>query len=178
MTHDLGYIVESDAAINFNLHCEAATFNHTAQATDLVKTRADEGLAAKARIDAHQENVINIRQGFFNSDQRRQRIEHDARTTAEVAYGGQRPVQVGDGFDVDRDQVRAGAREVGNVAVGVGDHQMAVKRQPCRFARGFDNERADSNVRHKMPIHDVDVNQARAAALGSLNLFAEPREIG
>src|SRR5207237_1220533 len=126
--------------------CEAATFNHTAQATDLVKTRADERLAAKARIDAHQENIIYITQRFFNGDQRRRRIEHHARTTAEVAYGRQRPVQVGDGFDVDGDQVCAGAREVGDVAVGIGDHQMAVQRQPRRFARRLDDQRADSNV--------------------------------
>jgi hypothetical protein len=34
-----------------------------------------------------------------------------------------------------------------------------VKRQGCDFANGFNDEGADGEIRHEMPIHHVDVEQ-------------------
>jgi hypothetical protein len=43
---------------------------------------------------------------------------------------------------------------------------------------GFYDKRADGDIRHKMAIHDVDMNPVGAGRLNGLNFFAETREIG
>src|SRR5215210_1790837 len=96
---------------------EAATINHTPQATYLVKRGADERLPAKSGIDRHYEHVINKRQSLFDCRKRGCRIKHYAGPTAKLAYRHKSSVKVDDRFRMDRDQVRPGPRKVVNVEV-------------------------------------------------------------
>jgi hypothetical protein len=77
-----------------------------------------------------------------------------------------------------RDPVCSRFCEFGNVLVGVLYHQMAVQRKPGCPAQRFHQRRPDRQVRHKMPIHDVDMDDAAAAGGSPLHLVRQVGEIG
>ena len=67
---------------------------------------------------------------------------------------------------MDGQDIRPGGDEVLDVLVRVGDHQMYVERQARHFAQRLDDRRADRDIRHEMPVHDVDMDIIRAGGLG------------
>ena len=73
------------------------------------------------------------------------------------------------------DTVGASLDERLEITIRVLDHQVHVERQPGDLADGLDDRRANGDVGHEVPVHDVDVHQIRAAAL---DLAACPRRDG
>ena len=71
----------------------------------------------------------------------------------------------------------AGPGERFDVAIGVADHQVHVERHLGDALERRDDRRADGDVRHEVPVHDVDVDQVGAAALDGGDRVAERREI-
>ena len=69
------------------------------------------------------------------------------------------------GFDVDADQVGAGFCERLDVAVRLIEHEMHIEEELRRLAQRGDRARAEGEVRHEMPVHDVEVNPRQAQAL-------------
>ncbi len=62
--------------------------------------------------------------------------------------------------------------------VGIGDHQVNIQRQLCRLVNGFDDRRPDGDIRHKVAIHDVDMQEVDASLLDFANVRAQICEIG
>ena len=91
----------------------------------------------------------------------------------------QRAIQVHARFLVHRNPGRAGFGESGNEVVGILNHQVAVEGNTGNcFAQRRDDRRADGDVRHEMPVHDVHMQNGAAAVDRGLRLRAEPGEIG
>jgi hypothetical protein len=82
------------------------------------------------------------------------------------------------GFNMDGNPIGPGSGKGINIFVGIDDHQMHIQIFAGSCPGGLDNERADSNVRHKMTIHDIYVNDITTGAVDSANLFAQPPKIG
>ena len=105
------------------------------------------------------------------------RIEHHRRLHAVVGDQLERAVQVAAGLVVDADPVGPGVGKRGDELVGILDHQVAIERQVGDLAQAFHHRRPDGDVGHKMAVHDVDVDDRAAAALGRGNLVRQMGKI-
>ena len=76
---------------------------HLLEATNLVCHLGYETLSPEARIDGHDEDVVEVRQRPLDELRRRRRVQGDARLAAAVPDHGQRPVEVGHGLGLDGD---------------------------------------------------------------------------
>ena len=78
---------------------------------------------------------------------------------------------------MNRDRIRAAVSETLNKTFWLNDHQMHIKRHS---RHSFDRRRHQGthrNVRHKSPIHHVDMDPIGARFLRFYDLLAKPREI-
>ena len=76
------------------------------------------------------------------------------------------------------DDVRTGADEVFQIAIRVLDHQVHVEGQIGRPLRRVDDQRADRDVRHEVPVHDVDVHPVRPTVRDGPDVVREAAEVG
>src|SRR3989344_5558420 len=81
------------------------------------------------------------------------------------------------GFGVNRDMIGAGLSKTFNVAFGLFNHEMRVKRQLCETADGFDNEGPDRDVRDKMAVHHVDMKPIAARLFHFFDFGRQMREV-
>ncbi len=81
-------------------------------------------------------------------------------------------------LDVERDVGRARLDELRDEFPRPGDHEMHVERQLGQRPDRLDDGGAESDVRHEMAVHDVDVEHVRAALLGAGQVGAQIAEIG
>jgi len=79
---------------------------------------------------------------------------------------------------MDEQMISAGSGEVVEVVLGLDDHQMHVDRLRCRFAYRFDDNWPDRDVRHKAPIHHIDMDPISPRRVDGSDLIGEPAEIG
>ncbi len=64
-----------------------------------------------------------------------------------------------------------------HVAVGLGDHQVAVQRQVGGLAQRAHHGHPDGNVGDEVAVHHVHVQQAAASLLQTVNLLAQTGEV-
>jgi hypothetical protein len=90
-------------------------------------------------------------------------------------------VEVRARLDVDRQDVGTGPREVGEVTLGLDDHQVDVEEGtglPAKGPERLDDERSDRDVRDETPVHDVDVEPVGSGGDGLASVDGEAPEIG
>ena len=85
---------------------------------------------------------------------------------------------MGQDLEVYRDAVGTGLDECLEITVRRLDHQVHVERQAGDLANGLDDQRAKGDVGHEVPVHDVEVQQIRAAALDLANVLGQMSEVG
>ena len=129
-------------------------------------------LTAEAGIHRHDQQEIHVGEDLFNGDQRSCRIEGHARFEALFLDELDRAVQMRARLDMDRDIICSRLRELLNEVIGIRDHQMAIEREGRDFANGFDDRRADRQVRDKMSVHHVHVKQIGARLLHGGDLIS------
>ena len=122
-----------------------------------------ERLTAEAGLNRHDENHFHHFQIRAQACRRRARTEGDARAAAEIVDPADHVRQIAAAFDMDRDVVRSRLRERLDVAAGLGQHQMHVKRQVASLPDAGDHAGPHRKVRDEMPVHDIHVQQIRAA---------------
>src|ERR1019366_10660018 len=95
-----------------NLDIDRAVTNHRFNASYLLNDRRDEGLPAKAGIDAHHQHEIEPVQDVFDHRFRRMRIERETSLLAERPYGLKRTVEMFRrlGMNCNDDATRFGER--------------------------------------------------------------------
>ncbi len=86
-------------------------------------------------------------------------------------------MQVGKHFHVDRDPRRPCLHEGLDVLIGVGDHQVHVQRNGGHAVHRLHDRRPHRQVRHEVPVHDVDVQQVGSATLDRRDLLAQRGEV-
>ena len=78
---------------------------------------------------------------------------------------------------MNRQHVRAGVDKSRNVLVGIRNHQMDVQRQFGHFPYGFHYWWPDSDVRHKMAVHHIHMQQMCPGFFDLADVFAERRKV-
>src|SRR5690606_1511652 len=86
-------------------------------------------------------------------------------------------MQVRGCLDMERQRVSARLGKVLQVAVRLGDHQVNVERQVRHRADGLDDDRPHGNVRYKVPIHHIDMDEVSSGSFRGPDLIAEAREV-
>ena len=74
------------------------------------------------------------------------------------------------------DKIRPRLRQLANVVLRAGDHQMAVQRLAGQLFHLADEKRRQGQVRYKMTVHNVDVKIV-CVLVDKLDLFFEFRQI-
>jgi glycine C-acetyltransferase len=82
------------------------------------------------------------------------------------------------GFGMEGQDIGPRLGEFRDVLIDRRDHQMAVEGLVAVRAKRLHHHRADGDVGHEMPVHDIDVDVIRAGSIDRLHLRAQPGEIG
>jgi hypothetical protein len=169
-----------DAAIYLNFSGGAGEMHHMAHAADFVGAGGNISLTAKAGVDAHHQNLVNIGQNFFKGGCRGGGIKSDTSLYACFFNHLDGAVQVGAGFDMDGDEVGTGLGKGGNVFFWFDNHQVGVEKE-AKFigegAEGLEDGDADGDVGDKAAIHHVYMNVGESGLGDGADLCAELGEI-
>ena len=93
------------------------------------------------------------------------------------AYGGQGAVKVAADLLVHQQPVRSRLGKVGDVAVRLLDHQVYIQRKSGHAAHSCHNGRPKGDIRHKVPVHHIDVTDGSAATFRGRDLIRKMGEI-
>jgi hypothetical protein len=90
----------------------------------------------------------------------------------------ERAIQMNARFLMHGDPVRAGFRERWDELIGILNHQVTIERniRNC-FAERSDNGRPDRKIRHKMPVHHIEMQNGAAAFERSFRVGAQLRKV-
>ena len=146
---------------------------HRADPPDRLADGRDERLPAEPGIDAHHQDHVDEVEDGLDDGRRRTRVQRDAGPLAERPDGLERAVQVRPGFGMDRDDVRAGRREGGEVGVGRRDHQVHVEGLRRERPQRLHDVGAERDVRDEVPVHHVEMDPVGARRLDRGDLLAQ-----
>ena len=121
-----------------------------------------EALAAKARLDGHEQDHVNRGDNRLQGGDRGFRLDGDTHRTAEVTQLFDHVLGAGDCFQMEGDAVAAGLDEFGGVLGGVGDHQVGIEEKLMMRAEPFDQNRAEGKVGDEMAVHDIQMQESGA----------------
>src|SRR6266545_3432402 len=149
----------------------------TAQAPDLVHARLDKTLPTEARVHAHKQDQVNIRENLFKGRERRTGVEHHSRAFAQLLNLLNSAVQMGTGFLMDRENVCSSAGEIAQIPFRLDNHQVDVQRKGCRLADRLNDERTDGDVGNEPAVHDVEMNPVCSRLLNLFYFLSETTKV-
>mmetsp|Transcript_156 Transcript_156/g.559 ORF Transcript_156/g.559 Transcript_156/m.559 type:complete len:269 (+) Transcript_156:160-966(+) len=169
-----------DTAINLNPWVQTPLVAHGPELPDLVDLALDELLAAKAGVDRHDEDEVDLVQHVLDGLQGSAGVEHNAGVAAEVLDHVHDAVQVDGGglLGVHADDVSAGLCKVSHALLRLDNHQMHVQDLVGHGAEGIHNQGANGDVGHEAAIHHVDVHPVAASIVNGSHLLTKPSEVG
>jgi hypothetical protein len=122
--------------------------DHLPQRGDLGELAGDEGLAAEARIDRHdQDQVHQVHHMRQHVSTGRARVQHHAGLLPQRPDGLEAAVQMRPGLGMQADEVGAGLGEGGEVRIRRRDHQMDVEGHFAVRPQRLDEAGAEADVR-------------------------------
>mmetsp|Transcript_2000 Transcript_2000/g.9027 ORF Transcript_2000/g.9027 Transcript_2000/m.9027 type:complete len:298 (-) Transcript_2000:14-907(-) len=177
---DLVGVGGGDAAVDLDPRVNSLGVAHRLDLRDLLNLRLDEGLAAEAGVDGHDQDEVDAVEDVLEAFGGGSGVEDDARLASEVLdlVDGAVEVDGGRAFRVDGDDVGASLGEVRDAELGLDDHEVAVEHLVGDGAERVDDEGADGDVGDEAAVHDVDVDPLGAGLIDSLDLGAEGGEVG
>ncbi len=170
--------IQIDAAIDGDQVFVAVLVAPFDSRSDLAEHVADEFLPAESRVDGHNQKQVDVRKEREIVFDRGVWIERNPGFGAFAADFLENLGVVFDDFAVDSEIVGTGI-EVGiDILLGVGDHEVDIKGQIGDAIDLFDDERAETQVRHEVAIHDIAMQPVDAGGFDIAELIAQAREIG
>ena len=121
--------------------------------------RTPPGAAAgrTTRADAHQHHVVDGAQVRETRLDRRLEVQRQAHAKPRAARLRDRRPGLGHRLQVEADDVETGVVQLVEESLGRIDHQMTVQRPRRHRSQTLHDHRAQSDRRHEMPVHDVDM---------------------
>ena len=136
---------------------------HRPEPAKLLQRHRLELLASEPRHDAHHQHQVAVVKIRLDGLQRRGRVEGQARGDSLSPDLLQERPGILHGLDVNRQQIGP-ARQNDRRIARLGDHQVDVQRQAGQPPHRFEHRKAEADVGHEMPVHDVQVQDPRPAA--------------
>lgn len=167
-----------NSAIDFKAKPQAQFASPCCCLLDFWKHLFNEVLATKAGVNGHNEKQIDLCKERFDCGDGRGRIDDEPDLHTQ---GTDFPEQRWDAsfeFDMDRKEICAGGCKRLEEYLWSGTHQVHVERPACQRAQLFQQSRSEGQVRHKMPIHDVQMEPVSSRFFGARDFGAESRVIG
>ena len=168
----------SNASVDLDAKVKPHFFTEFGEMGDLVEGKREKLLAAEAGIDAHDEDMVHHWKDFHEGVDWSGGIDDYGRLHSVAGDLLEGPVQVAADLLMDGHHVGAGFGEVDDEVVGVFDHHVAIERKPGDGAEGLDHGRAEGDVGDEVAVHDVDVDDGAAAALGCGDFVGQVGEVG
>ncbi|CAH0375970.1 unnamed protein product, partial [Pelagomonas calceolata] len=155
-----------DAAVDLDVHVQAAVDDPFADLLDLVRHRRDVGLAAEAGVHGHDEHVVDQVKDVLDGLGGRRRVQRHGRRAAHGPDVRQAAVDVRARLDVDDHHTRLAVgtlrrlRELGQhrVRAPLRDHELRLEHELGGLALRRDDVRAEGQVGHEVAVHDVKLN--------------------
>jgi len=80
-----------------------------------------------------------------------------------------RAMEMRTGFHVNREIIRSSFGELGDKGIGVCDHEVDVERHLGDFSERRHNRWTDGQIRHEMPVHNIDMKEIGPRAFHGCN---------
>ena len=144
---------------------------------NLVEAVRNETLAAEARVHGHDEYHVYDVKHVFDAFERSCRVDGNCRLHAEFCNLVQQAVEMVRGFGVHADDACACLSKFAHVVFRIFYHQVAIEWELGALLDAGGNARAKADVWDKVPIHDVQVNEACASVFDGLETIAEFEEV-
>src|SRR5437870_9193267 len=164
-------------AVHLELALRPDAIQERPDAPDLWNGAGDEVLPPETGIDGHHEDEVELREDLVQHHGGGRGIECEPHPPVELRDRLERAVEVARALHVHGEPVRSRVGEGLEIATGLRDHEMRLERKAGRPTKRADDDRADRDVRHEVPVHDVDVNPVRTRRLSLGDLLTEAREV-
>ena len=176
---DLPDVIDLDAAVDLETAVQAVIVDELAGLPRLLEGRGDERLPTKSRIDAHEEDDVELVLDEAGVLQRGGGIEYESRLAPAVLDELQAAIDVVGRLGVEGDVRRAGIYEVVDGGVYGGHHEVHVDGgRHAVIAQGLAHHRADGEVGHVVVVHDVEMHDVGASLEHVVDLLAKFSEVG
>src|SRR5215467_15210594 len=106
------------------------------------------------------------------------RVEHNSAFLSQIPNGAQSSMNMRAGFHMHADAVSTGLREVGEVGVGIVEHQMDVQKRRCGDTHGPDHVRSKTHIGNEYTVHDVEMEPFRSGCVNRSSFGAQASNIG
>jgi hypothetical protein len=83
-------------------------------------------------------------------------------------------VEVRAGLDMHGHPIRAGIDKIMDVPIWIGNHEMDVNRQSGDGPHRPYHQRSNGYIGHKMPIHDIHMDDIGSCRFDGPDLLAQP----
>lgn len=175
---DVGEGAVVDAAVDFDVVGEPVGFAPCFSGADLVEGFGDEGLAAEACVDGHDEEEVDLVEPWFSGGEGGLAVDGEAAGEAGGADAAEGIADVVIGFDVDGDVVCSGLDEAVEEVVRAIDHEVDVEEDVVGFVDGGDELGAEADIVDEVAVHDIEVEPVDACADGAGAFFCETAPVG
>ena len=177
-------VVDLHAAIDFQTDVFAGSLNPFARQFNFAQCALNETLTAKARVNRHDQNKVNVFDDPLQYLQGLGGVEHHAGLATLGLDGLHTAVHMGGGIGVETNQVgscigKGGGQGVYglNHEVHINGHVFAIGCFGMRLER-LTNHGAKSEVGHVMVVHHVVVNPVGASGYDVAHFFAQAGKVG
>ena len=133
---------------------------------------AVEALPAEARVHAHYEDQVAVRQYALKGRNRRCRIYGDSRLYAVRLYELKGSVKVNARLLMNDDVFGLVSHKIAHVFIRVFYHKVNVVRCGFISVKGFHHSRPEGNVGNEVSVHNVNVKICRSAFAYLYGIFA------
>jgi hypothetical protein len=174
---EAGGIFGSYAAIDLDEGIKAPVVYHTAEGPDLLEGMGDEFLAAEARVDAHDQDSVDIVEDVAKEIDGGTRVDGDAGLHAEAFYLLNIPVDVAASFEMDGELVGTGLSKGFGIAFRFFDHEVNVAYFGSGFADLCDDGEAEADIGDEPAVHDIEVEPVRVAFVQHFTFIFESKEV-
>src|SRR5258705_2912518 len=122
-------------------------------------------LVPETRIDGHYQDLVHIRQNFFEHDCGRRGVYCYTRALSQPLDSLHCAMQIVVAFPMDEKRIGSCVNKLVEKNVRVSDHHVYLKLQICNPSERLDDWCTHRDVRHKVSIHDIDVNSISPGTL-------------
>jgi hypothetical protein len=161
-----------DTAIDLQHRFRAAPIEQGSRASDLRRRSRQVALSPESRIDAHEQQQIEIGHDFFHQRQRTGGIQGETCLHPPFANLGQVPLHMDRRFRMEGEDIHPEVGILADVVLRLDDHQVHVQYRVGELPQCPDERCAEGQVRDKAAVHHVDVQPVRAAGKRGLDLLA------